>query len=168
MKTIRSQGSNGAASSHHPGLSNNHNTRSNGAGTFQTFKPRANPPPIKAIELMGINLHEEKEPSRDVETSEVTMMRSRMAHHSEETNELFNLMARQIKKRAEERINLYTVENAVEKKEQAPKIMDQNEMDNFLLNNDSAQVKLDFTKSPVATEICRPLHSTSRGNSPPK
>lgn len=60
---------------------------------------------------MGINLHEEKEPSRDVDQSEVTLMRSRMAHHSEETNELFNLMARQIKKRCQERINLFTVED---------------------------------------------------------
>jgi len=39
------------------------------------------------------------EPSREVELSEVTQMRSKMKHHSEETNELFNLMARQIKKR---------------------------------------------------------------------
>ena len=33
-----------------------------------------------------------------------------MGQHCEETNELYNLMARHIKKRGEERINLYTVE----------------------------------------------------------
>ena len=33
-----------------------------------------------------------------------------MKEHSEETNELFNLMARQIKKRCEERINLFMVD----------------------------------------------------------
>ena len=58
---------------------------------------------------MGLNLHQEKEVERDVDTSEVTNMRVKMAHHSEETNELFNLMARSIKIRSEERINLYTV-----------------------------------------------------------
>ena len=37
------------------------------------------------------------------------MMRTKMGSHSEETNELFNLMARSIKIRSEERVNLYTV-----------------------------------------------------------
>ena len=74
-------------------------------------KPRANPPPIRAIELMGLNLHQEREPSRDVDQSDVTQMRSKMNQHSEETNELYNLMARHIKKRCEERINLYTIES---------------------------------------------------------
>lgn len=40
-------------------------------------------------------------------------MRVKMAHHSEETNELFNLMARSIKKRCEERVNLFMVQEAV-------------------------------------------------------
>ena len=75
-------------------------------------QPRANPPPIKTIELMSLKLHEEKEVERDVEDSEVTVMRTKMAQHSEETNELFNLMARSIKKRCEERVNLFTVEEA--------------------------------------------------------
>jgi len=39
------------------------------------------------------------------------MMRSKLNNHSEETNELFNLMARQIKKRCEERINLFSLES---------------------------------------------------------
>ena len=39
-------------------------------------------------------------------------MRVKMASHSEETNELFNLMARSIKIRSEERINLCTVSEA--------------------------------------------------------
>lgn len=30
-------------------------------------QPRPNPPPIKTIELMGINLHDEKEVEREVE-----------------------------------------------------------------------------------------------------
>lgn len=77
---------------------------------YMLHKPRANPPPVRAIELMGINLHEEREPSREVDTADVTQMRSTMKNHSEETNELYNLMARHIKKRCEERINLYTVE----------------------------------------------------------
>jgi len=38
-------------------------------------------------------------------------MRTTMKQHSEETNELYNLMARHIKKRCEERINLYMVEH---------------------------------------------------------
>ena len=78
-------------------------------------KPRANPPPVRAIELMGINLHQEREPSREVDQSDVTQMRTKMGQHSEETNELYNLMARHIKKRCEERINLYTIEKAAAK-----------------------------------------------------
>ena len=35
-----------------------------------------------------------------------------MKEHSVETNELFNLMARHIKKRGEERINLYLVNDS--------------------------------------------------------
>ena len=61
---------------------------------------------------MGINLHEEREPSREIDSSDVSLMRNKMLHHSEETNELYNLMARHIKKRCEERINLYTVESS--------------------------------------------------------
>lgn len=49
-------------------------------------------------------------------------MRSKMATHSEETNELFNLMARQIKKRCQERVNLYTVED--KPADSGPKILD--------------------------------------------
>ena len=109
------------------------------SGSFQpSYKPRANPPPIRAIELMGINLHEEKEPSRDVDLSDVTTMRSKMGHHSEETNELFNLMARQIKKRCEERINLFTVENVESK---ALDTMSENEMDQYILSNEDVDVE---------------------------
>lgn len=39
------------------------------------FKPRANPPPIKALDLLGVNLHQADEPSRTVEDSDVSMMR---------------------------------------------------------------------------------------------
>ena len=60
---------------------------------------------------MGLNLHEEKEPDHGIDISDVTMMRSKLNTHSEETNELFNLMARQIKKRCEERINLFSLES---------------------------------------------------------
>ncbi len=67
---------------------------SRGLSSQEPRKPRPNPPPIKALELMGLNLHEEKEPDHDVDVSDVTMMRQKMNHHSEETNELFNLMAR--------------------------------------------------------------------------
>ena len=59
---------------------------------------------------MGINLHQEMEPSREVEKADIKYMRGRMNEHCEETNELYNLMARHIKKRCEERINLYQVE----------------------------------------------------------
>ena len=65
-----------------------------------------------------------------------------MTQHSEETNELFNLMARQIKKRAEERINLYTVEDVGSKRSreqsrEEPRIlMDEQEMDQYILDNE--------------------------------
>ena len=59
---------------------------------------------------MGINLHQAHSPDREVENSDVThMIKNKLCEHSEETNELYNLMARHIKKRGEERINLYTV-----------------------------------------------------------
>ena len=60
---------------------------------------------------MGIHLHEEVEVEREVENNEVMSMRAKMATHSEETNEVFNLIARSIKKRCSERVNLYTVED---------------------------------------------------------
>lgn len=66
MKTIKSQGSNGGVSSLPIFSANRSNT------SQIDFRPRANPPPIKTIELMGINLHDEKELSREVEQSEVT------------------------------------------------------------------------------------------------
>ena len=106
------------ASCDHLHLSSNnslpvYNEHRSSGSSLQKWQPRANPPPIKTIELMGLNLHEEKEVDRDVEDLEVTMMRGKMAQHSEETNELFNLMARSIKKRCEERVNLYTVEETI-------------------------------------------------------
>ena len=55
-----------------------------------------------------------------MDQSDVTYMRNKMTQHSEETNELFNLMARQIKKRCEERVNLYTVEDVNETKGTVP------------------------------------------------
>ena len=82
-------------------------------------------------------------------------MRSKMNQHSEETNELYNLMARHIKKRCEERINLYTIES----KNQSAKakttlsdnnqniLMDEQEMDQFILDNDRA-IELN-TRSPA-------------------
>ena len=102
---------------------------------------------------MGINLHEEKEVDRDVEDLEVTQMRGKMAQHSEETNELFNLMARSIKKRCEERVNLYMVEETVQKQKDLPVVMDEAEMDDFMLSNEHHE------DSRVVS---------SRGNSPPK
>ena len=47
------------------------------------------------------------------------MMQRKLASHSEETNELFNLMARQIKKRCEERVNMFILED----KQDAEEIM---------------------------------------------
>jgi len=38
-------------------------------------QPRPNPPPIKTIELMGINLHAAREVERDVDPADVTQMR---------------------------------------------------------------------------------------------
>ena len=38
-------------------------------------------------------------------------MRVKMSAHSEETNEVFNLIARSIKKRCSERVNLFKIEN---------------------------------------------------------
>jgi len=40
--------------------------------------PRANPPSVSAIELMGINLHEEREVTRDVDNAEMKQMRIKM------------------------------------------------------------------------------------------
>ena len=59
---------------------------------------------------MGLKLHDAQSPTRDVDKSEVNSMQKIMGQHCEETNELYNLMARHIKKRGEERINLFTVE----------------------------------------------------------
>ena len=53
-------------------------------------------------------------------------MRTKMGQHSEETNELYNLMARHIKKRCEERINLYTVEKAAAAKQKENNILTEN------------------------------------------
>ena len=110
--------------------------------------------------------------------------------HSEETNELYNLMARHIKKRGEERINLYTVENTAgsarkeivdglspEVRDNAVLVhgddgilMDEQEMDQFILDN------VDRNGKNMATPINGHDHmrntgmrqSSSRGNSPPK
>ena len=41
-------------------------------------------------------------------------MQKSLAAHTDETNEIFNLMARQIKKRAEERVNLFVIEDSNE------------------------------------------------------
>ena len=94
---------------------------------------------MRAIQLMGINLHAAEELSREVDQSDVTTMRKKMTEHSEETNELFNLMARQIKKRCEERVNLYTVEYqdpGVQTSSMKPdNLMDESEMDQFILND---------------------------------
>ena len=116
---------------------------------------------------MGINLHEETEPSREVETSEVTQMRSKMKLHSEETNEVFNLMARQIKKRCQERINLYTVEN-VDKK-LPTNLLTENEMDHLILSNETEEnTENDYNDTPSPKTVFKARQSTSRGNSPPK
>ena len=94
-------------------------------------------------------------------------MRNKMNQHSEETNELFNLMARQIKKRCEERINLCAV---VDKEQKNPNIlMDEQEMDDLMLSDEKdANGILNATAS---NQFIRPIEdgaSTSRGNSPPK
>ena len=62
---------------------------------------------------MGLRLHEKEAPERDVNPADVALMRSKMKmdqHYSEETNEILNLMARKIKTRGQERVNLYTLE----------------------------------------------------------
>ena len=91
-----------------------------------------------------------------------------MTAHSEETNELFNLMARQIKKRCEERINLYQVEEKNWKGQDA--LLDEKDLDELILANE------DYTEMEYARNAQQVLgattinmqQSTSRGNSPPK
>ena len=77
--------------------------------------PRRNPKPVKAIELLGLDLHDRTQHETKVENSEVEVMQNNLAEHTDETNEIFNLMARQIKKRAEERVNLVEVTDAKRK-----------------------------------------------------
>ena len=48
---------------------------------------------------------------RKVDKTEVEVMKNKLSSHSEETNELFNLMARQIKKRCEERVNMILIDD---------------------------------------------------------
>lgn len=72
----------------------------------QQVERRPAPQPFKALDLLGMNLHDAVDPVRDVEACEVEQMQRKLASHSEETNELFNLMAQQIKKRCEERVNM--------------------------------------------------------------
>ena len=67
-------------------------------------------------------------------------MRSRMKEHSEETNELFNLMARQIKQRCEERINLFLVDDLEKGDMDSADLLNrqqemQDEIDRYLMNN---------------------------------
>ena len=69
------------------------------------------PKPVKAIELLGLNLHDQAQHVTDVDNVEVEEMQQNMVAHTEETNEIFNLMARQIKKRAEERVNMFVIED---------------------------------------------------------
>ena len=57
-----------------------------------------------------MNLHDTADPERGVDAIEVEQMQSKLEHHSEETNELFNLMAQQIKKRCEERVNMVVID----------------------------------------------------------
>ena len=150
-----------------PVYSSGHST-ANQAATRRV--PRANPPPVKAIELMGINLHQERAPSRDVDKADVKYMRNTMNHHCEETNELYNLMARHIKKRCEERINLFQVEDGTDKASNANIAMiNEEEMDQFLLNEDDE--KLTSPRQKAIENFMRNTDvggSTSRGNSPPK
>ena len=55
-----------------------------------------------------------------------------MNEHCEETNELYNLMARHIKKRCEERINLYQVEQNENANIQ---LTDEKDLDTFILHD---------------------------------
>ena len=57
-----------------------------------------------------MNLHDIVDPERGVDAIEVEQMQQKLEHHSEETNELFNLMAQQIKKRCEERVNMVVID----------------------------------------------------------
>ena len=73
--------------------------------------PRKNPLPVNALALLGVDLHDQMDPERSVANNEVEVMQKKLTEHSEETNELFNLMARQIKKRTEERVNMVVIED---------------------------------------------------------
>jgi hypothetical protein len=76
-------------------------------------------------------------------------MRVRMKEHSEETNELFNLMARQIKKRGEERVNLYAVDEL------------DSGMDEYLIDKEIHQESEEISGDNTG-------RNSSAGNSPPK
>lgn len=66
---------------------------------YQGKQPRPNPKVVNAIDLLQVNLHSSLEPEIGIEESETAHMRQRMKAHTEDTNELFNLMARHIRKR---------------------------------------------------------------------
>ena len=101
-----------------------------------------------------------------------------MAAHGEETNELFNLMARQIKKRAEERVNLFMIEDregdkpwgiVISPRSSSDRVMNPAEMDDYLLSNENEpQPTHNGHRTEASPKQEDGSRQSSRGNSPPK
>ena len=91
-------------------------------------------------------------------------MRNRMKEHSEETNELFNLMARQIKKRCEERINLFVVDQKEEGQDNGSiQKFAQEDIDQFLLDNNLEEGDMVAIGNHSESGL---VYDSSPGNSP--
>ncbi len=71
--------------------------------------PRAAMRKSTTIDMLGINLHQQKDIHRSVNNDEVSEMKQKIEKHDEITNEVFNLMGAHIQKRCEERVNFYVI-----------------------------------------------------------
>ena len=101
-------------------------------------------------------------------------MQINLAEHSDQTNEIFNLMARQIKKRAEERVNLIEVTDNKRKENSLMRSVEQldKESDNFVDHiyvEDGPGTPTDLPVYNIPQDSI-PMESilSSAGNSPPK
>ena len=83
-------------------------------------------------------------------------------HYSEETNEILNLMARKIKTRGQERINLYTLEQ----KDDSKQLTTMHELDEMVLASDRDSSAIDVKQNRYVGADGEERNS-SRGNSPP-
>jgi hypothetical protein len=67
---------------------------------------------VNTLKMLGIRLHKYSEPGYNVKKEEVNLTLGKMKEkHTEETNEVYNLIACQISKRQQERVNLFETDS---------------------------------------------------------